>query len=284
MATIRSIQKRIKSAKNISKITKAMQMVSASKMRKAQDAASHARPYQEKIAEAVTMLSAGVERSLHPLLRDADPNGKTLVILIATNKGLCGGLNATLFRLVTREFDNSVAIEYVTLGKKAQRFALRTKKDLMANFVEDDFINIAQAVTKLFTEKFISGAYKEVYLVYNKFVNSLMQQPIVERILPLVFKAEGLKDDQIEQEEFQIEPSPTRVLDALLPHYIETQVRGSIYQALASEHSARMIAMKNATENAKNLIGDLTLSYNRLRQERITYEIADIVTARLSVQ
>lgn len=291
MATIRSIKKRIKSAKNISQITKAMQMVSASKMRKAQDAAVSAKPYQEKIFEAVETLSAGVNRDMHDLLAEGNEKGKTLVVLISTNKGLCGGLNTTLFRQVTKWFDRTNDIDYVSLGKKSQHYCVRSKQNLIAHFANDDFLEVAQPVTELFTQNFINGTYKEVYIVYNQFINSLSQKPARTRVLPIEIAhekkeidttGEGTLDDGLL--EFLIEPSPARVLDALLPHYVEVQVRAAILEAAASEHSARMIAMKNATDNAKSLIGDLTLAYNRLRQERITYEISDMVTARLSVE
>jgi len=283
MATIRAIQKRIKSAKNISQITKAMQMVSASKMRRAQDAALKAKPYQEKIVEAVHMLSAGIDRSMHTLLREPNETGKTLVILISTNKGLCGGLNTTLFRSVARWFGTGDDVTYVTLGKKGQQYVLRNKRELIADFSGDDFLQSAQPVTELFVGQFVAGVYKEVFVVYNQFINSLAQHPARQRVLPIELGRTEQGAEQ-EQEEFTIEPSAKQVLDALLPHYIEIQVRGAIIESTASEHSARMIAMKNATDNAKNLIGDLTLAYNRLRQEKITYEIADIVTARVSME
>lgn len=282
MATIRSIQKRIKSAKNISQITKAMQMVSASKMRRAQDAAVKAKPYQEKIVEAVHMLSSGVDRSAHPLLREASETGKTLVVIISTNKGLCGGLNTTLFRSVTKWFGTGNDVLYVTLGKKGQQFVLRNNKSLTADFSGDEFLESAQPVTELFVNQFVEGTYKEVYIVYNKFINSLNQKPARERVLPI--ELETTEETEHTDASFTIEPSTARVLNALLPHYVEIQVRSAIVEAAASEHSARMIAMKNATDNAKNLISDLTLAYNRLRQEKITYEIADIVTARVSME
>lgn len=283
MATIRSIKKRIKSAKNISQITKAMQMVSASKMRRAQDAAVSAKPYQEKIFEAVETLSAGVARDMHDLLAEGDENGRTLVVLISTNKGLCGGLNTTLFRQVTKWFDGIKDIDYVSLGKKSQHYCVRAKQNLIAHFTNDEFLEVAQPVTELFTQNFINGTYKEVYIVYNQFINSLSQKPARTRVLPIEI-SHGKNEINDSLLEFLIEPSPARVLDALLPHYVEVQVRAAILEAAASEHSARMIAMKNATDNAKSLIGDLTLAYNRLRQERITYEISDMVTARLSVE
>ena len=147
-------------------------------------------------------------------------------------------------------------------------------------------INAVPAVTQLFTEGFLSGLYKDVYLAYNRFVNSLTQEPALVQVLPLAIPSTFEKEEITEKawNEFIIEPSAKLVLEKLLPHYIETQIRSAILEAEASEHSARMVAMKNATDNAKDRIDDLTLGYNRLRQEKITTEIADIVTARESMR
>ncbi|MBI4130430.1 ATP synthase F1 subunit gamma [Candidatus Roizmanbacteria bacterium] len=287
MAGVRKLVKRIKSAKNIAQITKAMQMVAASRMRRAQDAARAGKPYQEKIMEAVTALSTTIEQGSHELLRPGNDSGKILLVLIATNKGLCGGLNTTLFRQVIRWFPNQPQIDFITLGKKAQQFAVRSKASLLADFSSDDFLGKAQAVTELFVQNFLKGTYKEVYIVFNEFISSLNQEPVMRRILPVeLIRSPGhtQTEVQIESGDMLIEPSPDRVLNALLPHYIEVQLRTAILEALASEHSARMIAMKNATDNARGLIDDLTLAYNRARQEKITYEIADIVTARISME
>lgn len=286
MATIRLIQKRIKSARNISQITKAMQMVAASRMRKAQDAASAAKPYQEKIIEAVRQLSSGVQRDVHRLLSQGNPDGKTLVILISTNKGLCGGLNTNLFRRVVRWFPDKNKTEFVTLGKKGQRFVVRTGNMLTADFTADDLVTAAQPATDLFVRSFIAGDYRDVFVVYNHFVSSLRQEPERIRVLPIELPELSAEQEDTkvpETQSFLIEPSVREVLESLLPHYVEVQLHTALLQALASEHSARMIAMKNATDNAKGLIGDLTLMYNRLRQERITYEISDMVTAKVSM-
>ena len=287
MATIRAIKKRIKSAKNISQITKAMQMVAAAKMKKAQDQAEQGKPYSEKIHEAVSELSHGVDHRLHRLLGTGNPDGHTLVVLIATNKGLCGGLNTTLFRNTLKWFTDNQKAEFITLGKKGQRYIVHSKWNLSADFSDEHhMINAVPAVTQLFTEGFLSGLYKDVYLVYNRFVNSLTQEPVLIQVLPLAIPGAFEKEDTTKKEwnEFIIEPSAKQVLEKLLPHYIETQIRSAILEAEASEHSARMVAMKNATDNAKDLIDDLTFGYNRLRQEKITSEIADIVTARESMR
>ncbi|MCR4263185.1 MAG: ATP synthase F1 subunit gamma [Candidatus Roizmanbacteria bacterium] len=287
MATIRAVKGRIKSAKNISQITKAMQMVSAAKMRKAQEAARQGKPYREKIEEAVGELASRIDPRLHPLLKTGNPKGKTMAVLISTNKGLCGGLNTNLFRNILKWFSSGTSADFITLGKKGQRFVVRSKWELSADFSDGQIINSVAPVTQLFVEGFLNGTYKEVFVIYNRFVSSLKQEPIMVQVLPLAIPERGgqeSKQVELAWSEFIIEPSAREVLNQVLPHYIETQIRSAILEAEASEHSARMIAMKNATDNARNLIGDLTLAYNRLRQEKITTEIADIVTARESMR
>ena len=262
-------------------------MVAAARMRKAQEAAENAKPYQEKIVEAVNLLSNHIDPSMHTLLQNGDPTGRTLVVLISTNKGLAGGLNTTLFRKMTQWFQKLDSVDFVTLGTKGEHFVVRSSASLLADFSDSEFIVSSQAVTELFIQKFLSGTHKEVYLVFNTFVNSMKQEPVRRMVLPIALSEPTEHATQKSEEfhqEFQIEPSPSDVLKSLLPHYVEIQVRSAILEAIASEHSARMVAMKNATDNARDLIEDFTLMYNRLRQERITYEIADMVTARFSME
>lgn len=289
MANERLIKGRIKSAKNISQITKAMQMVAASKMRKAQAAAISGRPYTEKIAEMVATFVKKIEQEKHPLLTQ-NAAGKTLVVLISTNKGLLGGLNTNLFRALTgwftkEELANSV---FVTLGKKGEQFVIRTHNTLQADFSgTQPFTMSIPALTTLITEGFIKSEFKQVYLVYSNFISALRQEPTRKKILPISEFASSTQtvENQKNQElDFVIEPSIDAILDTLLFHYLENQVRDGVLEAEASEHSARMIAMKNATDNALELVDLLTLEYNKARQEKITYEIADMVTARLAFE
>jgi len=265
-----------------------MQMVAASRMKKAQDAALFGKPYRQKINETVVRLSQGVDKSLHPLLRDDDKlEGKTLNILISTNKGLCGGLNTNLFRAVQRLFLEKENIDYLTMGKKGESFIVRTKKNLVADFSSDNFLTDVPAVIAFCADGFLREEYKTVNLIFNEFINSLKQLPAVRRLLPIGVLAATQKEEIVEsrenRREFLIEPSAPELLNSLLPHYLEIQLRNAILESLASEFSARMIAMKNATDNASSLISDLTLVYNQLRQQRITYEIADIVTASIGI-
>lgn len=285
MANIKLIKRRIKSAQNISQITKAMEMVAASKMKKAQSTALNGKPYADKINIAVRILAAKLEHEKHPLLKHGNPNGTQLFIVISTNKGLCGGLNSNLFRYLTTIVNPQVKSEFISLGKKGSSFIARSRHNLIADFSEKlPFTSNVPALTGLLVDGFISGLYSQVTLVYNNFVSALNQVPIDNKILP-VENLEAAQNEEVTQfNEFLLEPNEKFVLESLLPHYLENQIRTAIYEAEASEHSARMIAMKNATDAAMDLIDDLTLVYNKARQEKITYEIADIVTARLAVE
>ncbi len=283
MANIRLIKRRIKSAKNIAQITRAMQMVAASKMRKAQEAANAGRMYAQKIAEMVNRLSAGSDPTHHPLLMPAPLTGKRLVVLLSTNKGLCGGLNTNLFRFFLKGYDKPGNHDYITIGLRGSVFLQHMKTTVIADFSGNvPFVGNVAAVVDLVLQKYLSKQYEGVDIVYNNFLSALHQEPKKRTIVPL--SIDSTETSSIDTREYLIEPSVRRVFDALLPHYVENLVRDAILQAEASEHSARMVAMKNATDNALSLMDELTLVYNKIRQEKITYEISDIVTARLAVE
>lgn len=284
MANIRLIKRRIKSADNIAQITRAMEMVAASKMKKAQDQANLGKPYAEKIYQAVRELGSHIEKKFHPLLSSGNPQGGLLVVVISTNKGLCGGLNTNLFRYINNWWEKEKNINFVSIGKKGESFIVRQGKKLVADFSQTvSFSQNVPAITKILVDGFISGQYREIHLAYNTFMTALKQIPTKKMILPL---SEISADNQSEDEfsEFVIEPNVNDILESLLPHYLENQIRSAIYEAEASEHSARMIAMKNATDAALDFMHELTLLYNKARQEKITYEIADMVTARMAVE
>ncbi len=283
MANIRLIKNRIKSATNIAKITKAMELVSASKMRKAQAAALSGKLYAQKIRGMVFRLAARTDITNHPLLRPPlTDSKKRLVILISTNKGLCGGLNITLFRSMIKEYPSFDNLEFVTLGKKGTNFVTQMHGALKADFSDNiPFVDSVPPITQLLSEAFLSGSITGVDIVYNEFVSALKQIPRKKILLPLTLN--GLPEEAAGPD-FLIEPSVSEVFEALLPHYLENQVRDAVLQADASEHSARMVAMRNATDNALSFVDDLTLLYNKARQEKITYEISDIVTARLATE
>jgi len=257
-----------------------MQMVAASKMKRAQDRAQQGKLYADKIYTATRELAGRMEEGVHPLLAHGNPAGKTLVILITTNKGLCGGLNTTLFRQLVAWFERGTSVDYISMGKKGQGMLVRTGRALTADFSATvPLMDSVSAITQLLVTGFTSGTYREVYVVYSGFVNALKQEPTRKLILPLT----GFAKDDGHFSEFLIEPSVTDVLSNLLPHYLENQLRSAVLEAEASEHSARMIAMKNATDAALDFTAALTLQLNKARQEKITYEIADMVTARMAV-
>ena len=281
MPSTLDLRRRIKSVKNTAQITKAMQMVAAAKMRKAQAAALAGRPYQEMLTRVLAAIKGRVEQTSHPLLA-IRPVQKELILIFSTDKGLCGPLNTSLFRELT-DTDREKA-EFAVMGRKAVQFITRTRRNLTADFALKDSVRFAdiRPIAKFASEKFISGEVDQVRVLYPKFVNTLNQQPILRNILPV--PAEELDiEGEANRGEYLFEPDVHGVLDAILPHYIAFQLFQMALNARASEHSARMVAMKNATDNAKELIKDLTLEYNKVRQENITTELLEITTAQLAV-
>jgi len=286
MASIRILRRRIKSAKNIAQITKAMEMVAASKMKKAQMQAISGKKYAQKIYDMVMELAPASSGVVHPLLtRPKKMVGKRLVIVISSNKGLCGGLNSNLFRFFLKTYDKTVSIDCVSLGKKGSDFLVRIGNTLIADFSETTpFTQHVPAIVDLLVKEYLAGKYDGVDIVFNEFQSALVQIPKKKTILPLTIDSVESKEIVLHTKEFVIEPDVHAVFDALLPHYIENQVRDAVLQGEASEHSARMVAMRNATDNALSVIDGLTLLYNKERQAKITFEIADLVTARLAVE
>ncbi len=286
MASIRLIRRRIRSTKNIAQITRAMEMVAASKMKKAQEAALAGKAYADKIYEATRELTQRTDKKAHPLLSLGNPSGKILVVVISTTKGLCGGLNANLFREVNQWFPRDEKAVFLTVGKKGESFVAGSGRTLVADFSQSQpFYESVAAITHLIVNGFLAGTYREVHIVFNAFVSALKQTPTKKLLLPLAVMPEAEKvEESVEFEQFLIEPDMDDVLEHLLPHYLENQLRAAIHEGEASEHSARMIAMKNATDAAEDFIEELTMLYNKARQEKITYEIADMVTARMAFE
>lgn len=284
MANIRLIKRRIKSAQNIAQITKAMELVAASKMKKAQAAAVSGKLYAEKIYDMVMQLSDRVDFASHPLLRKPEKlSGKTLVIVASSNKGLCGGLNTALFRFLVGQYDTMSSLSCISVGKKGTTFLVRSGASLTADFSDSAGSSHIPAITQLAIDAFTSGQVDQVDLVYNEFLSVAKQNPKRKTILPLSIEPTAARDKKMSSD-MLIEPNVSEVFSKLLPHYMENQIRDALLQSEASEHSARMLAMRNATDNALSLMGDLTLLYNKARQEKITYEITDMVTARLAVK
>ncbi|HEY5298957.1 MAG TPA: ATP synthase F1 subunit gamma [Verrucomicrobiae bacterium] len=292
MPSTRDIRRRIKSVKNTAQITKAMQMVAAAKMRKAQQAALVGRPYAELmnaiLAEAAPRI-AGFE---HPLMKTREVK-KRAVIVVSSDRGLCGGLNGNLFREAAKLDKNTTV--FVTAGRKASQFIARTKRQLAAEFTYKDAPTFAEAraVSKFAQDLFLKGEADSVDVLFTQFISTLVQQPKTIPFLPVgkikaVTAGVGAKEQELPSagprtDTFEFEPDEPTVLGALLPHSLNFQMHQILLEAKASEQSARMVAMKNATDNAKQIIKDLTLEYNKLRQANITKELLEITTAQMAV-
>ena len=289
MASTRDIRRRIRSVKNTRQITKAMELVAASKMKKAQQVALGGLPYANLLADMLAALSHGIEESAHPFLvqREVKTRG---ILLISTDKGLCGPLNANLFKLVA---DIRVPAKFYSIGRKGTQFLARTKRVMVADFQVHDRVpfNEVKVASQFMVKQYLEGEIDTIEVIYPRFKNTLVQEPIVRPVLPLKSLKEFLeqfrrqKDGASEADddrEILFEPSVDAVLSALLPFYVDHQVHQIALSAKASEHSARMVAMKTAKDNATELLGDLTLEYNKARQAAITQEILEIAAAQFS--
>jgi F-type H+-transporting ATPase subunit gamma len=284
-ASTRDIRRRIRSIKNTAQITKAMQMVAASKMRRAQQAALAGRPYAELMQKVLASLRGRADPSLHPLL-EVRPINKELVVVISSDKGLCGGLNTNLMREAV-QFDAAKTV-YIAAGKKGLQFLARTKRQILADFELKDAPSFLEtkAVSKFAMDQFLTGNVDRVTVLYTKFITTLSQQPVTQTILPineadLAAESEAARPETLA--DYIYEPNPQAVLGAILPYYVHFEVYQMVLNARASEHSARMVAMKNATDNANQLIKDLTLEYNKIRQASITTELLEIATAQMAL-
>lgn len=291
MPQIRQIKSRIKSASNIAKITKAMEMVAASKMRRSQEQALASRPYTHKLIEMLHTIGQYTDPSLHALLRQPNPNAPELLILISTDRGLAGSLNANLFRFALQELATMKSPKILAIGKKAREFAIKTGTPLVAEFsgLPDrlSLLNILP-ISEIFVEGFLNGEFSSVRTLHMQFVSTLSQKPEINRLLPIsisqVQEEKPLKtEEKLARKEYVFEPSPKEILEYILPFYTENGFFQIMLEAKASEHSARMVAMKNASDNAKDIVGNLKLEYNKGRQASITSELLDITTASLAL-
>ena len=284
MANTRDIRRRIKSVKNTAQITKAMQMVAASKMRKAQQAAIAGHPYAEVLNRVLVSLRDRVSEGAHPMLEQR-PVKKSLVLLITSDKGLCGALNTNVVREAALLDQNNTL--FVASGKKGSSFLVRTGRSLIADFPLIDSPSFLQtkAISKFCLEKFLSGEVDTVSVLYPRFVNTLIQVPTLVPLLPIsgTVAAGVTTSENTGDALYLFEPNADQVLDSVLPYYFHFTIFQMILDARASEQSARMIAMKSATDNAKSLVKDLTLEYNKARQASITTELLEITTAQMAL-
>ncbi len=289
MPSTQELTRRIKSIKSTRKITRAMQMVSAAKMRKAQNATLASRNYAQLASELIAGIG-NVEKYENPLLAEY-PNAKKVgVLLITTNRGLVGGFNTNLMNKVRelRLDEPELISELISVGKKGADGISRTEWPLLAKFPKHDSTELVKDVypiVQLITDSFKSGEYRKILVVYNHFVSTLEQRPTAKVLLPFSWESEATEDkENINTWTQTFEPDRRKVLEHLLPRVLESQIYQAILESDASEHSARMVMMKNATEAAGELIDDLTLTYNQLRQNKITTELSEITAGRIALE
>lgn len=282
---LKQIKGRIKTAKNIAKITQAMEMVAASKMRRAQERTLSSRPYALKLDQILQNLQGRVDPDVHKLLK-VQGQGKIAIILISTDRGLCGPYNHNLFRFLDTQMLGP-DLTFVTVGRKGSHFLLKSKRNLEADFpgFPDHFIyEDTLAISQIALNGFLQGKFNQVWVAYMRFVNTLSQTPTLTKILPI---SDLFSSPQTSEKPspslYLFEPSTHSILDWLLPYYVELKIFQSILDALASEHSARMVTMKNAHDSATDIVSDLSLDYNRARQTKITTELLDVITARAAL-
>ncbi|RPH56071.1 MAG: ATP synthase F1 subunit gamma [Chloroflexi bacterium] len=285
MASAREMRLRIRSVKNISQVTRALQAVSASKVRKAINALMATRPYATKAWQVLTHVAGQPGRdSLHPLLNSRETVRNTLVVVISGDRGLAGAYNTNLIRFVSRHFANwPTPVKYIAVGRKGRDLLLRRRQGVIADFsnlpAAPSFPDVS-AIGRLAVDEYLSGKVDEVYLVYTSFLNMVRQDPSVKKLLPLDVEAHEERVQNYEVRHtpaaYLYEPDEREILDQIIPRFTALQVYQAILESLASEHAARMVAMRNATDNAIDLVAELQLQYNKVRQQAITNDMLDI--------
>jgi len=301
MASTRELRRRIRSVKNTAQITKAMQMVAATKMRRAQSQAEAGDPYSQTLNFTLKRLTEKVDPSLNPLLQENEAKN-TGVIVLSTDKGLVGALNTNILRALSGLIKEKQNLVFYTIGKKGRQFLVKIGKELLADFENPDVVTFRQAkqLAHLVIKSFLAKELKEVYLIYPDFISTLRQEPKIDKLLPispqdlevsmgLTNSAEKNNRDSrnnkdSSSEEFRFEPNTFELLDFVLNHSIESKIYKALLETKASQFSAQMVSMQNATENANDLVQDLTLSYNQTRQAAITNELLEITTAQLALE
>jgi len=289
MAGSREIRNKIKSVQNTRKITKAMEMVAASKMRKAQERMRHARPFGEKLRNIAAHLANANPEYRHPFLVKRETTKAAGIVLITTDKGLCGGLNTNVLRMVTnrlRELGNAgTQVQVTAIGNKGLGFMQRINAKVVSQLVQlGDTPHLEKLIgpLKVQLDAYAAGEIDVLYIAYNRFINTMKQEPVIEQLLPL--DPSHLQETTREFSwDYLYEPDAQTVLDELLVRYAEALIYQAVAENMASEQSARMVAMKSASDNAKKVIGDLQLSYNKARQAAITKELSEIVGGAAAV-
>jgi F-type H+-transporting ATPase subunit gamma len=287
MASLKSIKKRIVSVKNTRQITKAMKMVSAAKLRRAQENVVAARPYAKKLGEVLQSLSANLEGDLHPLLEKREAK-KLLLIVLTSDRGLCGGFNTNLCKAADRYLKEKSAsyeqVSVMTVGRKGNEF-LRSRYTVYKNFpnvLAKPSYQTAALLAQEVIDGFTAGEFDQVELLYNSFRTVMSQDITFQQMLPVVTEESAVKDET--PVEFIYEPSVDQLLAEILPKNIEVQIFTAMLETVAGEHGARMTAMDSASKNANEMIGKLTLQYNRARQAAITTELMEIISGSESIK
>lgn len=290
MANTREIRLRIKSVKNISQVTRALQAVSASRVRKAMDMVQATRPYSTKAWQVLTHIAKQPGRSnLHPLLLERPEVKNALVVMVSGDRGLAGPYNTNVLRHTLSHFQNyPVPVRFIPVGRKGAELLYRRGLNVMAQFTdvppEPKFSDVS-AIGRILVDEFLAGSADEVFLVYTNFVNMIRQVPVIKKLLPLEFEdTEGLVQSEMGKSvvhdgpsaSYIYEPGQYEILEEIVPRFTALQVYQALLESFASEHAARMVAMRSATDAANDLITDLTLSFNKARQEKITKELIDI--------
>jgi len=292
-ANTRDIRRRIKSIRNTAQITKAMQMVAAAKMRKAQQAALAGRPFAEMLNRVIVSVRDREEELKHPLFEER-PVAKELILVVTSDRGLCGAFNTNLLRELSK-CDPANCL-FVAIGRKGFQFLSRTRREIMAHFELKDMPTFAdiRPIAKLCIDQYLEGSVDRVRVLYNAFVNTLTQTPVLQTVAPispLKFGKEAQaqaghetgRQASDDHNGYLFEPAAGQLLDQVLPQYVTLEIQQMVLDSQAAEQSARMVAMKNATENAKQIVKDLTLEYNKLRQAGITSELLEISTAQMAL-
>ena len=288
MASGKEIRNKIKSVESTRKITKAMEMVAASKMRKAQDRMRAARPYGDKIRRMAGNLSQALTEYTHPFLEHRDEIKAVGLITVTSDKGLCGGLNTNLLRLALsrmKEWDSEgKKLQVTAVGNRGLGFMMRAGADVVSQVVTlGDTPHLERLIgsAKVQLDAYVNGEIDVLYIAYTRFINTMKQEPIIEQLLPL--SGELVGSNTRNRWDYIYEPDPKTVIDDLLLRYVEAILYQAVAENMASEQSARMVAMKSASDNAQNVIGELKLVYNKARQAAITQELSEIVSGAAAV-
>ena len=286
MATLREVRRRIGSIRNIAQITRAMQLVAASRMKRAQDAILAARPYSDELRDALARVVGAVDAAVDPLLARR-PVKRIGLVVITTDRGLVGSLNANATRAVLRHvaeeatvLDEQAEVSAITVGRKGRDSLRRAGVPIAAHFAQlgdrPSFADVTP-IARLVTEDFLAGTYDRIEIAYSTFINTLSQRPVIRTVLPVERPRMGAQETET-NDEYLFEPSPEAVLSRLLPHFVAVDIYRAVLENRASEQSAQMVAMRSATENAHELIDELTLVYNKTRQANITREMTEIAS------